>query len=105
MSDNSTGEPANVEPLQSERALFSRMLTEWLQVYYGKYALIKGDELIGVFDTDMTAVAEGARLFGAEPFLVRAVVPDDQQPSAPAYTLGILRANIASTIWENISGA
>ena len=87
-----------MEPLKTEREYFARSLEEWLKLYLNKFALIKGEELIGTFDTDMSAVAEGARLFGNAPFLVRRIVPGDQVLNAPAYTLGILRANSAFAI-------
>ena len=89
-----------MEPLQTERDFFDRSLEQWLPLHLGKVALIKGEELIGVYDNELTAVAEGARRFGDEPFLVRRIQRGDQNPSAPAYTLGILRANSPYTITD-----
>ncbi len=82
-----------MEPLLIERDYFNRSLPEWLNLYPGKFALIKGETLVGTFDTDTAAVTEGARLFGSEPFLVRPIIQGDQTLNAPAYMLVILRAN------------
>jgi len=87
-----------MEPLQVEREYFDHSLEEWLKLYSGKVALVKGEQLIGVFDDEATALEEGARRFGKEPFLIRRIIPGEQTVSAPAYTLGILRANPSLTI-------
>ncbi len=58
----------------------------------GRIALIHGDDLIGVFDTDAEAVREGTRRFGRELFLVRQVRAEEPIISNPALDLGILRA-------------
>ncbi len=49
----------------------------------GQFALIQGDELIGVFANDAEAVTEGVRRFGLEPFLVRQVRSEEPVISIP----------------------
>lgn len=80
-----------MEPLQTERDFFARSVDQWVKLHPGKFALVKGEELVGVFDSDVTAVVEGARRFGDQPFLVRRIALDEQAPSVPAYTLAACR--------------
>lgn len=84
--------------LETERQFYSENLASWLTQYPGKYALVKGRELIGTFDTNEEALAEGARRFGLEPFLVRRVQEKQEDVSIPALTLGILRANTTPSV-------
>jgi hypothetical protein len=45
-----------------------------LQTAEGKFALIKGDEIIGVYDADAEAIREGHKRFGNVPFLAKRIV-------------------------------
>jgi hypothetical protein len=84
--------------LDTERQFYSENLAEWLRQYPGKFALVKDRELIGTFDTAEEALAEGARRFGLEPFLVRRVQERADDVSVPALSLGILRANTTPSV-------
>jgi hypothetical protein len=66
--------------------------SEWKKAHAGKFVLIKGKQLIGAFDKAEDAVAEGARLFGTQPFLVRHVDHNEETLHIPALALGILNA-------------
>ncbi len=79
--------------LEAERTYFEKMLAEWLNVYTGKVALVKGELLVGVFDDESDALAEGARRFGSESFLIRRIQERQDEVSIPALMLGILRAS------------
>jgi hypothetical protein len=79
--------------LDKERKYFETHLAEWLKQHPGKFVLVKGDELVGVFDTQREALIEGARRFGIDGFLVRQVDESEQVIYIPALTLGILRAD------------
>jgi hypothetical protein len=57
----------------AEGKYFSECQSEWKKAHGGKFVLVKGKELIGTFNRPEDAVAEGARRFGTEPFLVRSV--------------------------------
>ena len=59
--------------------------------YPGKYPLIRGEEVLGAFETYDEGVTEGVRRLGAGPFLVRSVLrPDDADaPSIPALSVGV----------------
>lgn len=83
--------------LEQERQFYAEHLPEWLAEYPGKFVLIKGSDLIGVFDTIEDALAGGARRFALEPFLVRRVQEKQDEINIPALTLGILRANTTSS--------
>lgn len=59
--------------LETERKFFNDHQPRWPEAYPGKFVLVKGEALIGVFDSDTTAVSEGIQRFGLESFLVRGV--------------------------------
>jgi hypothetical protein len=80
--------------LEKEREYFSKHYAELLSRHLGKVVLVKGDELIGAFNTIEEALAEGARRFGLTPFLVREVTAsEEKEVNIPALTLGLLRAD------------
>ncbi len=78
--------------LEKEIKFFEENKAKWLGVYEGKFVLVKGEELIGVFDAAETAISEGAKKYGTESFLVRKVIPQDENIQIPALTLGLLHA-------------
>ncbi len=84
--------------LVAERQFFDENRAAWLGTHAGQFVLVKGRDLIGTFNTYDEALAEGARRFGLESFLVRQVVDADQEVRAPALMLGILRANPACAV-------
>ena len=79
------------DPLEREKAYLRSNQTELAKNYPGKYLLLKGDAVRGAFETYEQGVAEGAKLLGAGPFLVRSVLrPDDAEaPRIPALSVGI----------------
>jgi hypothetical protein len=78
-------------PLEKERKFFESHQTEWEKVHLGKFALVRGEELAGVFDDASTAVTEGAKRFEGSPYLVRRVGDRDGEVDVPALTLGVLQ--------------
>ncbi len=80
------------EPLEEERKYFTDHQVEWRKTYPGKFALVKGNQLVGTFNRPEDAIAEGARRFGTEPFLVRSVDQVEEEVYIPALALGILNA-------------
>ena len=79
--------------LDLERQTFAAKSDEWSRTYTGKFVVVKGDELVGAFDTIDEALAAGAGRFGLSPFLVRRLGEPAQEVSVPALTLGLLRAH------------
>jgi hypothetical protein len=76
--------------LDQEIKYYDENRTDWLSRYPDKYVLVKGRQLIGAFDTITEALAEGARRFGLDNFLVRQVGEGEQGVKIPALTLGLL---------------
>ncbi len=63
--------------LERELEAYKRKLPE-LKADEGKFALIHGDDLVGVFGTYEDALSEGYKQFGLEPFLVRQIQSVEQ---------------------------
>ena len=79
-------------PLQEEQAFFEANRAALLKDHQGKFALVKGSELIGTFDTDENAYTEGVAKFGNVSFLIRKVEEKDPTAQFPALTYGLLSA-------------
>jgi hypothetical protein len=79
--------------LAEERRYYDEHLPEWLERIPGRFVLVRGQDLVGQFDTYEEALAEGARRFGLSPYLVRRVEHHQPEVSAPALTLGLLNAD------------
>ena len=79
--------------LVEEIQFFTESLAKWLETYQGKVALVKGRQLIGTYDTETQALAEGARLYQTQPFLIRRILPSQPEVRVPALTLGIPMTN------------
>lgn len=58
--------------LERELAAFNAKLPD-LKDSEGKYALVKGDELVDVYGTYEDALKEGYKRFKLEPFMVRQI--------------------------------
>jgi len=80
--------------LEQELQFFAENKTDWTKANFGKFVLVKGSELIGVFDNAETAIAEGAKRFGTESFLVRQLT-EEKDIYIPALALGLLHAHPA----------
>lgn len=59
--------------LERELATYQRLLHADLAAEDGRYALIAGDELLGVFDSYNDALTAGYKAQGLTPFLVKKV--------------------------------
>jgi hypothetical protein len=79
--------------LEKERKYFEQNLSKWLSEHKGMIVLVKGEEVIGFYNTFDEALADGARLYGFDSFLVRRIEEESEQEiHIPALSLGILRA-------------
>ena len=59
--------------LAAELQTFDRQRASLLKTYPQKYALIKGRNIVGVFESDREALDTGYAKFGSEPFLVKQI--------------------------------
>ena len=80
--------------LTEEYAYFAEIRAELLKEQEGRYALIKGKKLIGVFDTDTDAYQVGVMQFGNEVFLIVRISQEDENYWIPTLELGLLDADI-----------
>ncbi|MBM4276334.1 MAG: hypothetical protein FJ130_00425 [Deltaproteobacteria bacterium] len=78
--------------LKEELEYFNSMLDQWLQVYEGKFALIKDHKLVDTFTTFEEAYKKTVELFGNSPVLIKKITKVDQPERIPALTLGLIRA-------------
>ena len=74
---------------------FAENKSQWVKAHLGKFVLVKGTELVGVYDHAETALAEGAKRFGAQSFLVRPLALEEKDIYIPALALGLLHAHPA----------
>ena len=79
--------------LEQERQFFASHAGEWEKSNPGKFVLVKGEALIGFFDTLDEALSAGAAKFGLTSFLVRRIGASAEAVQVPALTLGLLRAH------------
>jgi hypothetical protein len=79
--------------LENEIAFFEKNMEKWLSQYEGKFVLIKGEELTGVYDTNEEALTVAASRYGLSPCLIRRVTKTLEDIKLPALTLGLLYAN------------
>ncbi len=64
-------------PLQQELKTFEAHRAELNGQAPGKFALVHGSGIRGIFDTEADAIREGYRQFGNVPFLVKRIEPVD----------------------------
>jgi hypothetical protein len=61
--------------LETELQAFDAALPELLMHHLDRFALFKGTELVGIFDSYEDAMRDGYTRFGLEPFFVGPVAP------------------------------
>ncbi len=82
-----------VQPkFQEELKAFESRKGELLRVAEGKFAVFKGAEFLGVFDTPAAAYDAGVLKYGNVSFLVKQVRKEDRIEHAPAIFWGISHA-------------
>ena len=75
--------------LDAELRYFNAHRTELLHDAQGKFALIKGEELLGVFDSETAAIRHGYETLGNVPFLVKKVTETDIPLNFTSFNLGV----------------
>ena len=89
--------------LETEVEFYNSCKKEWLRYYEGKFALIKGKELIGTYTTWQEAFNDGVQRLGNVPFLIRQVQEKDEIVQFPALAVGAISASShrPNTRWHN----
>lgn len=82
------------EVLAEERGFYHENRASLLQQHLGKFVLIRGRKLLGVFDSPDVAYAEGLKMLGNVPMLVVQVLPEEPVARFPALQLGLIRADL-----------
>lgn len=60
-------------PLKQELRIYEREKNNLLSEARGKFVLIKGDKVIGIYASQEDALAEGYKQFGNKEFLVKEI--------------------------------
>ena len=81
-----------IEAIETELAFYTEKKEELLAAHEGKYALIKGRELLGLFDTFPQAYEAGLRKVGNKPMLIKQVLRQEPVEHFPALEHGLIRA-------------
>ena len=76
--------------LAKEYEYYASAKDELLKHYQGKFALIYGSELVGIWDSQENAYINGIERFGNVSFLIKHIVADEVVESVPALYLGVL---------------
>lgn len=79
--------------LEVEREFYAAHEAEWASAHPGRFVVVKGERLLGAFDSMEQALAAGAASFGSDSFLVRKLGEKQEEVNIPALSLGLLRAN------------
>lgn len=65
-------------PIDKEVAFFETKRAELLASAEGKFALVKGEAIIGTYDSREDALEAGYARFGGDPFLVKQIAKEDE---------------------------
>ena len=75
--------------LAVELKAYTDNLDALLGAHEGKFVLIHGDEVLGVFDSNMDAITRGYRELGNVPFLVKHIVKVEAPLNFVSNLLGV----------------
>jgi hypothetical protein len=75
--------------LDSELQTYERRRESLLGSAQGKFVLIKGDQIVGVYESKMDAVNQGYRQLGHVPFLVKQVLKVETPLNLMSNLLGV----------------
>ena len=77
---------------RDELPAFEKKKQELLMLCEGKFAVFRGSEFLGVFDTPQAAYDAGVGKWGNVAFLIKPVVREEKPQQIPALYLGLLHA-------------
>lgn len=78
-----------IPELETEWNYFNEHRAEFVEQAPGKFALIKGTSLIGMFDSEVSAIRNGYEKLGNVPFLVKQVTEVDIPLTFTSFDLGV----------------
>ena len=61
--------------LRREQAVCEARLPRWLREHEGEHVLVKGDEVLSIWDTQGDAIQAGSQRFGLDPIFVKTIDP------------------------------
>ena len=76
--------------LETEVRHFETVREELVRTHDGQFALVKDDQLEGVFTTFVEAYEAGVRRHGTKPFMVRQIAAEDTAVLLPALNAGVI---------------
>ena len=79
---------ADTIELRTELQFFEAHRLELMRDSAGKYALVKGTELLGIYDAELDALRAGFQQLGDEAFLVKHIVEADVPLNFSTFNLG-----------------
>jgi hypothetical protein len=80
--------------LENETKYYESISAQLLSQSEGKFALIIGSELLGVFDRPETAYAKGIEVHGNVPMLIQPITRQERVETIPAMVLGLISAHL-----------
>ena len=75
--------------LETELRYFNDHRAELLENGAGKFALVKGESLLGVFDSETAAIRHGYQTLGNVSFLVKQITEADIPLTFTSFNLGV----------------
>ena len=80
--------------LEQEIRFFEEQKPELLKHHEGKFALVVGKSLLGIFDSHEEAYKAGLARVGNRPMLIKQILRVEPTQSAPALARGLLGARL-----------
>jgi hypothetical protein len=80
--------------LAAEQAFHQESREALLRDHPGKWALIVGPKLLGVYDSPDAAYGEGLKVVGNVPMLVVQILPEQPTVRFPSLQLGLVSARL-----------
>ena len=75
--------------LETELRYFNQRRSELMRDASGKFALVKGEKLIGIFDSENAAIRHGYEALGNVSFLVKRITEVDIPLNFTSFNLGV----------------
>jgi hypothetical protein len=75
--------------LDTELCTYADHREEFLRTVEGKFVLIRGRAVVGIYATDVEAIDDGYHQFGNVPFLVKEIVAVEQPETFASRLIGL----------------